>query len=77
VTNLRQALSKSRPKCGLINVGGWILNTLFGSATEQQIQDLQELAQETRTSGQAVTHKVNDMVTVVNTMSAEMNTHVT
>ena len=37
VLRLRQRLNPIRRKRGLINAGGWLLNKMFGTATEEQI----------------------------------------
>ena len=70
---LRQRLVNGRQRRGLINAGGWILNKVFGTATEKQIMELKELLKQGRIENHAITHHVNNMVSVINTLQTEEN----
>lgn len=55
-----------RPKRGLFNFIGSISKSLFGTATTTDVNRLRALVSQVHASQVAVTHLVNDMVTVVN-----------
>ena len=58
--------STPRRKRGLIDVGGWLLNKVFGVATEAQIQAVQQELARSSLLDQAIVHNVNQLITTVN-----------
>ena len=56
----------TRPKRGLFNFIGYASNKLFGTATENQVSQLQAQIDELALQDQRVTHAYNDLITVVN-----------
>ena len=77
ITLLRRLLQRKntpvRVKRGLLNLGGVILNKIFGTATEEQVQSLQKLVRTTLADGQIIRHQVDQMTTVINGAVREMN----
>ena len=53
-------------KRGLVDVGGWVLNKVFGTATESQIKDIQIQLNQTRATEKAVVYNTQRLITVVN-----------
>ena len=56
----------TRRKRGLLNAGGWLLNKVFGTATEAEILEIKDLLNEGKAQGEAVKHQVERMTTVIN-----------
>jgi hypothetical protein len=61
-------LSKSitRQKRGLIDGGGWLLNKVFGLATEEQVKAIQRELTKSARQEQAIVHNVNKLITIMN-----------
>ena len=55
-----------RARRGLLDIGGDLLNKLFGTATEHQVAECRQWIQRVRTTNQRVVHTVNNLITVVN-----------
>ena len=58
--------SRSRRKRGILNLGGSLLNTLFGVATEGQLQKYSKAVQSLSQRTSAIMHVVPELMTVVN-----------
>ena len=61
-----------KTKRGLINVVGKLASSLFGVATEQDVNDLQNIVTSNRNSLSVISHKHNVMAIVVNTTRMQM-----
>ena len=62
-----------RSKRGLLNVIGSLSNTLFGTATEEEITELQGYVDENRNSVNGISHQVTELVTIANSSHATLN----
>ena len=56
----------TRRKRGLIDAGGWLLNKVFGTATEQQIEDVKHQLNDAARQRGAVVHNTERLITIVN-----------
>ena len=61
-----------RVRRGFSDLGGTILNKVFGIATEAQLDTTRRWIQQVRSDNQRVIHNTNELVTVVNHMFAEV-----
>lgn len=57
----------NRRKRGILDIGGILLNKIFGTATEGQVKELREQLQRASLEGRTITHTVNQLITIVNT----------
>ena len=57
---------KKRSKRGLLNFIGKISRTLFGTATEDQVNDLRRVVNRLVSHRSVLTHEVSDLISVVN-----------
>lgn len=65
MTTLRK-MRPSRQKRGLLDIGGSLLNVLFGVATSSQVARLTGAVKEIEGQNQAICHAVNHLSTIVN-----------
>ena len=56
----------TRQKRGLIDAGGWLLNKVFGTATQQQIEDVKNQLNNAAQQRGAVVHNTERLITIVN-----------
>ena len=61
--NFRQVLPKLDRRRGLVDFGGAVLKTLFGTATVSDIHDLHEVISELQSSQRDVIHSISKQVT--------------
>ena len=63
-----QIQGASRRRRGLIDAGGWLLNKVFGTATQQQIEDVKDQLNSAAQQRGAVVHNHNTarLITIVN-----------
>ena len=57
---------QSRQKRGLIDAGGWILNKVFGTATEGQLRDIRHQLGLSSRKQAVVVHNTRRLMTIVN-----------
>ena len=62
----RGRLINVRHRRGLFDFGGSILHSVFGVATDDSIEKLRKLIQQTKKNQDGFQHKVNEMVTTLN-----------
>jgi hypothetical protein len=60
-----------RQKRGLIDIGGTILNKVFGVATQAQVDQVNAALEYASRQGRVVTHHVNQLITIVNNTQME------
>ena len=63
--NFRQVLPKLDRRRGLVDLGGAVLKTLFGTATVSDIHDLREVISELQSSQRDVIHSISKQVTYI------------
>jgi hypothetical protein len=63
---LKEFLPKARRKRGLINLVGKVSKVLFGTATEQDVDDLASIINVLHSNEHAIVHSVNNQVTYLN-----------
>ena len=56
----------TRRKRGLVDAGGWLLNKVFGTATQQQIDDVKEQLTRASQRETSVVHNTERLITIVN-----------
>ena len=61
-----QIQGASRRRRGLIDAGGWLLNKVFGTATQQQIEDVKDQLNSAAQQRGAVVHNTARLITIVN-----------
>ena len=63
----------SRTRRALLDAGGWVLRGLFGVATSKDVNELREMVLEGQQQTETIKHTVNDLVTNVNLLVADIN----
>ena len=71
--SLHFQIEQSRRRRGLIDAGGWLLNKVFGTATEQQIDAVKHQLTDAARQREAVIHNTRRLITVVNQTRMEMS----
>jgi hypothetical protein len=61
----------NRNKKGLINLGGKFAKSMFGTATDEDVQKLRAIVDETRGNQEEIVHHIKELITVVNHTQAE------
>ena len=67
--NFRQVLPKLDRRRGLVDFGGAVLKTLFGTATVSDIHDLHEVISELQSSQRDVIHSISKQVTYIKNLA--------
>jgi hypothetical protein len=60
-----------RNKRGLINLGGQFTKWMFGMATDEDVQKLRAIVDETRGNQEEIVHHMQELITVVNHTQVE------
>ena len=63
--------TNNRDKRGLINLGGHFAKWMFGTATDEDVQKLRAIIEETRGNQEQIVHHIGELITVVNHSQAE------
>jgi hypothetical protein len=63
--------TNNRDKRGLINLGGHFAKWMFGTATDEDVQKLRAIIEETRGNQEQIVHHIGELITVVNHTQAE------
>jgi uncharacterized protein YeeX (DUF496 family) len=61
--DVEKLLPQARQKRGLLNLGGHVLNFLFGTATSTELRDLHEVVENIRERQATITHSVEHQLT--------------
>jgi hypothetical protein len=57
---------QTRHRRGLVDAGGWLLNKVFGVATQAQVDAIRHIIHQSAEKQKGVVHVINQLVTVVN-----------
>ena len=72
-SKVQSSTAVRRVKRGAFDFGGKILSSLFGLATQKDIERCQKLVQQVRHRDNRVIHFINDLVSIINKTSKELS----
>ena len=58
--------SSPTKRCGLLDFGGELLHTVFGTATDKSVEDCRRLVRENKINHNQIIHKIDKLVTLLN-----------
>ena len=70
--NVTMNIVYNRHKCSLFGVIGKLSKSLFGTATEEDVQRIATVLQQNSNTQNKVIHQVNELLTIVNHSNAEI-----